>query len=222
MRLDINKERESRLWDDHRKTPSDWTRNQLIEMYLPFVEIVAKQMLPKLDLHDLDLGDLVSFGVFGLIDAIGKYDREKMSSFTTYAKYRVRGAIIDGIREMDWVPKSAPEDARIKMIPATVVSWVNELGERTDVVTLKMDRRTSEPDLAMHREDLRKTVLRNMSDKEKEILDRYYFREETMRAIGEEMGLSVSRVSQSLKYLNELIRDRFFGKDLHYAWCNDG
>ncbi|WP_127531911.1 FliA/WhiG family RNA polymerase sigma factor [Paenibacillus kobensis] len=86
-------------------------KKQLIEQYLPLVDYVTSRMaigLPKTVSKD----DLYSNGVMGLIDAIEKFDYERGLQFETYASWRIRGAIIDGLRQGDWVPRSVRDKAK--------------------------------------------------------------------------------------------------------------
>ena len=61
----------------------------------------------------IENGDLVSWGIVGLLDAIGKYDPKKAASFATYAQFRIRGAILDHLRSLDWVPRSVRQKASL-------------------------------------------------------------------------------------------------------------
>lgn len=97
---DINK-----IWNDYRQNKSPELRDQLIIEYSPIVRYVAGRLAIHLGSH-MDFDDLISCGIFGLIDAIDKYDMLKGVKFETYASLRIRGAIIDSIRQMDWVPRS--------------------------------------------------------------------------------------------------------------------
>lgn len=86
-------------------------KKQLIEQYLPLVDYVTNRMaigLPKNVMRD----DLASNGVMGLIDAIEKFDYSRGLQFETYASWRIRGSIIDGLRQSDWVPRSIREKAK--------------------------------------------------------------------------------------------------------------
>ncbi|HEX7589744.1 MAG TPA: FliA/WhiG family RNA polymerase sigma factor [Demequinaceae bacterium] len=86
-------------------------RRNLITYYAPLVTQVALRMIVRLP-DTVELGDLVSYGMFGLIDAIEKFDPERGYKFETYAATRVRGAIIDELRAADWVPRSVRSKAR--------------------------------------------------------------------------------------------------------------
>jgi RNA polymerase sigma factor for flagellar operon FliA len=86
-------------------------REELITFYAPMVTQVASRMIGRLP-ETVELGDLVSYGMFGLIDAIEKYEVSRGFKFETYASTRVRGAIIDELRAADWVPRSVRSKAR--------------------------------------------------------------------------------------------------------------
>ena len=86
-------------------------RNLIIEKYLPMIECVAKRISARLPSH-IHYNDLISNGVFGLIDAIKKYDPKRNNQFKTYAEFRVRGAILDALRSEDWTPRSIRDKAK--------------------------------------------------------------------------------------------------------------
>lgn len=99
------------LWEKWKKLGDIEAKKDLIENYLPLVDYVTNRMsmgLPKNVLKD----DLVSHGVMGLIDAIDKFDYERGLQFETYASWRIRGSIIDSLRQGDWVPRSVREKAK--------------------------------------------------------------------------------------------------------------
>jgi len=91
------------LWRRFRQSRSIELRNQLAEYYLPLVKVVAGRVAIGLPSH-VDKDDLLSSGVFGLLDAIERFDPDRKNKFETYAGVRVRGAILDYLREKDWVP----------------------------------------------------------------------------------------------------------------------
>jgi len=86
-------------------------RDVLITHFAPLVTQVASRMIGRLP-DTVELGDLVSYGMFGLIDAVEKFEVERGFKFETYASTRIRGAIIDEIRSADWVPRSVRSKAR--------------------------------------------------------------------------------------------------------------
>jgi RNA polymerase sigma factor FliA len=102
---------ETQLWQEFARTKSKGSRDRLILTYAPLVKYVAGRLGSGLPAH-VDEGDLVSYGLLGLINAIERYDPGRDIKFETYAITRIRGAIIDELRAMDWVPRSVRSRAR--------------------------------------------------------------------------------------------------------------
>jgi RNA polymerase sigma factor for flagellar operon FliA len=100
-----------RLWVDFKATGTTADRDSLIVHYSPLVKYVAGRVAVGLP-QNVDQADLVSYGIFGLIDAIEKFDLERGFKFETYAISRIKGAIIDELRSIDWVPRSVRAKAR--------------------------------------------------------------------------------------------------------------
>jgi RNA polymerase sigma factor for flagellar operon FliA len=99
------------LWRDYKATKEERLRERLILHYSPLVKYVAGRVgvgLPP----NIEQADLVSYGIFGLIDAIEKFDLERAIKFETYAISRIKGAIIDELRSIDWIPRSVRYKAR--------------------------------------------------------------------------------------------------------------
>jgi RNA polymerase sigma factor FliA len=99
------------LWERFKETGSQKAREQLIVHYAPLVKYVASRVATGLPAN-VEQADLVSYGIFGLIDALEKFDRSREIKFETYAIPRIRGAIIDELRSLDWVPRSVRFKAR--------------------------------------------------------------------------------------------------------------
>jgi RNA polymerase sigma factor FliA len=99
------------LWLQFRKTGDPAIRDRLILTYAPLVKYVAGRLGSGLPAH-VDEGDLVSYGLLGLIGAIERYEPDRDVKFETYAIARIKGAIIDELRAMDWVPRSVRSRAR--------------------------------------------------------------------------------------------------------------
>ena len=134
--------KKTQLWEEYAKTKSDQVREQLILEYVSLVKLVAGRLNMYLG-YTVEYDDLVSYGVFGLIDAIDKFDYGKNVKFETYASLRIRGAILDQIRKMDWIPRSLRQkqrriDQAMSKIetetgkPATDEQIVQELGITLD------------------------------------------------------------------------------------------
>lgn len=99
------------LWDAYKANPTALGREELILHYAPLVTMIAGRVGMKLP-NTVEAADLVSYGMFGLIDAIDKFDPSRDIKFETYASTRVRGAIIDELRALDWIPRSVRSRAR--------------------------------------------------------------------------------------------------------------
>jgi len=108
MRRELDLEQIWQRWFDSR---DPWARDRLIVHYSPLVKFVAGRVGAGLP-NSVDPGDLVSAGVFGLIDAVERFDPERGVKFETFAVPRIRGAVFDGLRSLDWVPRSVRSRAR--------------------------------------------------------------------------------------------------------------
>jgi len=116
-------------------------RTEHVERYLPLVKRIAGRLAMSLPSH-VDEDDLIGYGVFGLLDAWQRFDPARGVKFETYASLRIRGAIIDGLRAMDWVPHSARQ--KVKHVQEAFAELENRLGRAatTEEVAqyLQMDR----------------------------------------------------------------------------------
>ncbi|MCX7842619.1 MAG: FliA/WhiG family RNA polymerase sigma factor [Clostridia bacterium] len=113
------------LWKQYSETKDPSIREKLILEYSHLIKYVAGRLSIYFG-SNVEYDDLVGFGVFGLIDAIDKFDINKGVKFETYASLRIRGAIIDSIREMDWVPRSLRQ--KNKELEKVYCEIENELG----------------------------------------------------------------------------------------------
>ena len=123
-----------RLWQEYKESEEPTLRERLILHYSPLVKYVAGRVgvgLPP----NIEQADLVSYGIFGLIDAIQKFDLERAIKFETYAISRIRGAIIDELRAIDWVPRSVRFKAR-------------EIEKAYTALENKLKRPPSDPEIA--------------------------------------------------------------------------
>jgi RNA polymerase sigma factor for flagellar operon FliA len=102
---------EEELWLQYRKNKDPKIRDAFIRQYSPLVKYVAGKVAVGMP-HNVEFDDLVGFGVFGLLDAIDKFDPDKNVKFKTYAVLRIRGAIFDELRSIDWVPRSVRQKTR--------------------------------------------------------------------------------------------------------------
>jgi RNA polymerase sigma factor for flagellar operon FliA len=93
-------------------SPVNSTRERLVKEYAPLIKYIAQKIAARLPAN-IELDDLISSGVIGLMDAIEKYDSRRDNKFKTYAEFRIRGAILDELRAQDWVPRSVREKAKV-------------------------------------------------------------------------------------------------------------
>jgi RNA polymerase sigma factor for flagellar operon FliA len=103
--------KEDALWRKFKKTKDPAIRDAFVKQYSPLVKYVAGKIAVSMP-HNVEFDDLVGFGVFGLFDAIQKFDPDKHVKFKTYAVTRIRGAIFDELRSIDWVPRSVRQKSR--------------------------------------------------------------------------------------------------------------
>ena len=99
------------LWRRYRSTADPESWEALIREHLPLVKYLAGRMIVHLP-PQVELDDLISYGIFGLMEAIRRYDPSRGVKFETYAYTRIRGAMLDGLRAMDWVPQGLRRRAR--------------------------------------------------------------------------------------------------------------
>ncbi len=102
---------ENKLWQEYKKTGNMDIREHFVKQYAPLVKYVAGKVAIGMP-NNTDFDDLVSDGTLGLLDAIEKYEPSRGIKFKTYAVTRIRGAIYDGLRERDWIPRSIRQKAK--------------------------------------------------------------------------------------------------------------
>ncbi len=133
------------LWLDYKENGGEPLRNQLMERYLPLVKYNAERIHAKLP-DEVDVEDLMSAGIFGLMDAIDAFDLDRGVKFETYCAPRIRGAILDELRSMDWVPRLVR--SRSSQIEQAKRKLEMELGRKPtdDELTKKMGVNKAEYD----------------------------------------------------------------------------
>ena len=225
-----------KLWQDYAKVKSADIREKLILEYAPLVKLVAGRLSMYLG-YNVEYDDLVSYGIFGLIDAIDKFDYTKPVKFETYASLRIRGAILDQIRKMDWIPRTIRQkqkqiDAASKEFELThgrqandkelalalgiseeeYVEWQSQM-KVTNVVSLnefmeqgsdvankkECSSHFAQPDEAFEQNELKevlKDALNLLTEKERKVIELYYYEELTLKEISVVLEVSESRVSQ--------------------------
>jgi len=113
------------VWIEYKQTGDRRLRNRLMEHYLPLVRYTAERLSAKLP-NEVDVDDLISAGIFGLLDAIEAFDLDRGVKFETYCSPRIRGAILDELRSMDWVPRLVR--SRAQKLEAATKALKAELG----------------------------------------------------------------------------------------------
>ena len=100
-------------------------KDKVILEYAPLIKFIAQKIAVRLP-SNIELDDLISSGVIGLMDAIEKYDPTRDNKFKTYAEFRIRGAILDELRAQDWVPRSVRDKA--KLLDRALIELESQLG----------------------------------------------------------------------------------------------
>lgn len=113
-----------KLLEEYAKTKSADLREKILLEYAPLVKVVAGRLSMYLG-YNVEYEDLVGYGIFGLIDAIDKFDYMKEVKFETYASLRIRGSILDQIRKMDWIPRT------IRQKQKKIESVIREIEQET-------------------------------------------------------------------------------------------
>lgn len=161
-----------RRWEAYRHSGDPEIRQQLLNQYLPLVRNVAGRMahgFPK----SVELSDLISTGVIGLIEALKNFDPDRGVKFETFAVPRIRGAILDELRALDWVPRSTRAKAR--EVDRSTVSLENRLGRVPSRRELASEMKVDAEELAAILEDVSGTTLLS--------LDELVYREEDNRQV---------------------------------------
>jgi RNA polymerase sigma factor for flagellar operon FliA len=230
---------EREQWAEYQTEPTVDRRNALAERYLPMVRSIARKLADSMPPGVLvDEDDLVGYGALGLLYAINAFEPARGFKFATFATLRVRGAMLDGLRELNpagrqmqkKIDKLVSENngelsleeverslgfsrKELQMVrQANAVSHPKSLSD----VTWGEDERPSDmaicrrdtPDAHMTRTEEWKRLCRGMTTQERLVLIGYYRLNQTMKEIGESIGLSESRVSQMHSNIIERLRER--------------
>ncbi|MCL1936539.1 MAG: FliA/WhiG family RNA polymerase sigma factor [Defluviitaleaceae bacterium] len=114
-----------KVWEEYTRTKDKELKDKLILEYAPLVKYLAGRLSVHIG-HRVEYDDLISYGIFGLIDAIDKFNLDKGVKFETYASLRIRGSIIDNIRKLDWVPRDLRQ--KNKQLEAAYLALEAEIG----------------------------------------------------------------------------------------------
>jgi RNA polymerase sigma factor FliA len=149
------------VWENYKRTLDPITRDRMLNQYLPLVKNVASRMalgFPK----SVELHDLVNTGVIGLIEAFNNFDPGRGVKFETYAVPRIRGAILDELRALDWVPRSTR--AKSREIEKAVTKLENELGHSPSESELAKRLNISTDELLSALGDVSSTTLLSLDE----------------------------------------------------------
>ena len=184
-----------REWNKYFRNQDPDMRQRLLNRYLPLVRNVAGRMAINFP-RSVELSDLINTGVIGLIEAFRNYDPDRGVKFETYAVPRIRGAILDELRSLDWVPRSTRAKAR--EIERALLSFENDKGRPPTDEELAKVLKISLSELYHSLEDVSKTSLLS--------LDEMIFREEDNRQVPRIETVEDERADTTLKKLerNEL------------------
>ena len=151
----------SRDWARYQKSRNTENRQMLLNKYLPLVRTVAARMAMGFP-RSVELSDLVNTGVIGLIEAFGNFDPTRGVKFETYAVPRIRGAILDELRALDWVPRSTR--AKSREIDRALTLLENELGRQPEIAELAKHLKISEEELHLAIDDVSSTNILSLDE----------------------------------------------------------
>ncbi len=213
------------IWKEFHQTREPLLRNRLVMQYAPLVKYVAGRIRTRLP-ESVDQDDLVSDGVLGLMDAIERFDPERGLTFQTFAVPRIRGAIIDGMRAMDFVPRSVrdklraiqqaqvalearlgriPEDTEVAHETGLSLHQVRDLvkqasGSHANLDDFDLaDELSSTTDAVVEEGDVNASLMRvvdELTERDQVVIALYYYEGLTLAEIGRVLGVTESRVSQ--------------------------
>ena len=157
----MNEKDKQKLWDRYKKKPTPELREQIIIEYAPLVKVVAGRMNMYLG-KNVEFDDLCGYGVFGLIDAIDRFDTAQGVKFETYASLRIRGAILDQIRKMDWIPRTIRQ--KQKKIEAASKEVEARTGHAASEAEIAMELGISEDEMTDWQTDLNMTNVISLNE----------------------------------------------------------
>jgi RNA polymerase sigma factor for flagellar operon FliA len=213
------------IWREYRSTSDSGLRNRLVLQYAPLVKYVAGRLRTRMP-DTVDQDDLVSDGVLGLMDAIERFEPQRGLSFQTFAVPRIRGAIIDGMRSMDFVPRSvrdklrvvqraqvrleerlgrAPEEDELAKEAGIPLQQLRDLSRQSNSNHASLDdfdladELSSAADHVVEQGDVNASLMRvieELAERDQVIIALYYFEGLTLAEIGQVLGVTESRVCQ--------------------------
>jgi RNA polymerase sigma factor FliA len=241
---------DAQLWRDYQRTGDP---ERLLLRHRVLVEQIAARMSLGLPAH-VERADLVAYGMLGLVDAVGKYDPTRNVRFTTYAAVRIRGAVLDGLRSVDSVPRSVrarsravaraeaalqmslqrrPTETELAAAAGMTVAGLRRLAADAAVgrtvsledvrdgtgsaATLTPDLPTEQPGHALEAAERRQAVacaIRGLNDRDRTVINLYYYRGLKLTEIGRLLGVTEARVSQLHTRARTALRKSLLAMDL--------
>jgi RNA polymerase sigma factor for flagellar operon FliA len=230
------------IWTEFRETRDPALRNRLVLQYAPLVKYVAGRLRTRMP-DSVEQDDLVSDGVLGLMDAIERFEPARGLSFQTFAVPRIRGAIIDGMRSMDFVPRSVRD--KLRVVHRAQVSLEQKLGRTPDDTEVASevgipvqqlrdlsrqassnhanlddfdlaDELSQAADHRVEQGDVNASLMRvvhQLVERDQVIIALYYFEGLTLAEIGQVLGVTESRVSQVHRRATTTLRERLLELD---------
>jgi RNA polymerase sigma factor FliA len=225
------------IWREYRASNDAALRNRLVLQYSPLVKYVAGRLRTRMP-ESVEQDDLVSDGVLGLMDAIERFEPARGLSFQTFAVPRIRGAIIDGMRAMDIVPRSVrdklrlvnraqasleerlgrvPEDVEVAREVGIPVQQLRDLSRKASSTHANLDdfdladELSSAADHRVEQGDVRASLMQvvdQLGERDRIVIALYYFEGLTLAEIGQVLGVTESRVSQVHRRATTVLRQR--------------
>ena len=230
------------IWAEFRATGEASLRNRLVLQYAPLVKYVAGRLRTRMP-DSVEQDDLVSDGVLGLMDAIERFEPARGLSFQTFAVPRIRGAIIDGMSSMDFVPRSVrdklrtvqraqvsleerlgrvPEDVEVAREVGIPVQQLRDLSRQANSNHANLDdfdladELSSAADHQVEQGDVNASLMRvvdQLAERDQVIIALYYFEGLTLAEIGQVLGVTESRVSQVHRRATTTLREKLVALD---------
>jgi RNA polymerase sigma factor for flagellar operon FliA len=198
-------------------------KEQIVLEHTPLIRYIVNRIAVRLPSH-IDLDDLHNTGVIGLMDAIEKYDPDKNCKFKTYAEFRIKGAILDQLRSLDWVPRSVRQKSRklevadslgleidkfhrllnqvrgISLVNLEEIRGTSSDGDRTGTFADIIEDVHSENPFAslkvVETKHFISDTIATLPEKERLVVSLYYYEDLNMKEIGNILGITESRVCQ--------------------------
>lgn len=215
-RINLVKNRERK-----RSTINKKHQNEIINEFSPLIKYWAVKMSARTH-YAIECDEMISYGVLGLIDAIAKYDKKRKNEFKTYAEFRIKGAMLDHLREQDPLSRSVRD--KVKLVEKIKKELQEKLDREPKAIEMAKKMKISidkyfeltsyarpvafvtqntdnvaDPNDIVDRTSLKNLMinaLATLDDKERTVVSLYYYDDANLKKIGQTMGISESRVSQ--------------------------